>query len=508
MPYLTWDPREPAPFESAWSIFLKILSINQITMQELARLIKKEKFENSNNDLHLDSNWIDFKKFSNLIDVSETKLRNGFLDQNGFTPTRMSSPVKHKMRHCTECELLGYHSVLFDLPYLQECPWHGRKLTLPCKRCSSLICFERSWLSSQIQVCTECQASVSYYLLVPRKNLIDQRLRDEIYGTCKEFIEWWSTVRKKTTDCPQFTDGIVNQNETQFEGHDCVPWQLGFAKQISPTKHRCKFSINEKPVILISWKCVIERTMDKQPNSQRYYLWDEVGRSYKSMCRYIYKKYLRPHCSCIKHMQSLSRHESLFFQSDEVCLPALGFLIWRMSVERMCNIEGLECRKNRKFSLRLMLPDLWPYELSRKDKIRWTFFGFFGVLAMLEELHTYYPCLRVDMRWEDEFDGFLQYRSIHDPQQSKEPTLPRQTESARNIKLQILVPKPLCLNDVACQKWKNMSEECASRKYRDKLDCVETEWTWANYEPGYHRSLFGLVGRGRKRRTLCRYLSV
>src|SRR3546814_7459608 len=71
--------------------------------------------------------------------------------------------------------------------------------------------------------------------------------------------------------------------------------------------------------------------------------------------------------------------------SSDVCSSDL--LTWRMSVEGICNIEGVRSAKKVSIPLRLMTPGFWSHCLAVADRLRWTYDGFFGLLASLEDFH-------------------------------------------------------------------------------------------------------------------------
>jgi hypothetical protein len=61
---------------------------------------------------------------------------------------------------------------------------------------------------------------------------------------------------------------------------------------------------------------------------------------------------------------------------------ALAFLIWRMSIESLLLVEGLKVCRNTNFDLRLMGPRD-TYELPFADRLRWTYYSFFGIWRQL-----------------------------------------------------------------------------------------------------------------------------
>src|SRR3546814_7279502 len=81
---LTWDPHGPAPFESAWSVFLKVLSTNRMTTQELIDLIQKDNLSRNSGRKkydHFSDEWVDFDRYAQVLNVNADRLKQGFLNQ-------------------------------------------------------------------------------------------------------------------------------------------------------------------------------------------------------------------------------------------------------------------------------------------------------------------------------------------------------------------------------------------------------------------------------------------
>ena len=387
---LTWDSLAPAPYESAWSVFLKLRRVNFMNMSELEELIQQEpklkgRYEVRN---HQDSRWIDFDRYASLIGVTKERLEQGFLDRLGIARA-LKNGEKQGIRHCPQCRELGYHCVLFDLTIIKECPWHRCELIAPCTRCSSMDALDSSgrfYIENGQRICSGCRLLIDRYTAASRLNAIHSDLKYIIIGYCKEFINWWMEVKNATISCPSFiTELRYNKSNVDFPSK-FTPWLLGFARDRAKNELYWTFSVPEKPASVISRACTIE----KESEHSNYYLTDDVGRSFRSIRRHIYKRYLRTHHTCIKHLLNLSHDETQFLHSARVCIPAVAFLTWWMSVEGISNIEGLRSTKVTRIPLRLMAPSFFQYNFPVKDRLRWTYDSFFGILAALEEAHERY----------------------------------------------------------------------------------------------------------------------
>ncbi|MER1969149.1 hypothetical protein [Castellaniella sp. GW247-6E4] len=490
---LTWDSHAPAPYESAWSVFLKILSINCITMRELEELIEREPVKNKSGLYrnYLNGDWIDFDRYATLLGVAAERLKDGFLDQLGIAPV---GSFDLDIRHCPYCDRLGYHCVLFQLSMIDECPWHRCKLVKSCGSCDSL-----RPLSPIQSTCISCGKSLDNFISAPRFNALDNALKYAVIGYCREFIDWWAEVEAGTSCCPSFTNALLrirraDQTEMQF-----AQWQLGFVRKITKKELFWKFSIREKPAHVISRSCLI----NKDESLQRHYFSDDIGHSYRSIRRHIYKKYLRPHHACIHHLVNLSRNETLYLHSEKTCLPAVAFLAWRMSVEGICNIEGLRSPKGEQVPLRLMQPSTWPFSLAGGDQLRWTYDGFFGLLAALEDTHERHWRIIVAMNDYLACDGFLQSRLIEDATSPAD-----ETSTVRSGVVQILCPEVACLAEKSCAKWRALTRS-SDRSMCDQhaFDQAMT-WSWATNPGNSHKNLFKLTQNERFGRPTFEYFNV
>lgn len=104
----TWHRHAPAPFESAWSVFAKILALNHTKPKVIFDVICNDQSKNSRKVLlTLDSSWVDFDRFSQALNVKANQLKTCFLDQLGFSLEDIAY-VKD-IRICRQCLAKGYH---------------------------------------------------------------------------------------------------------------------------------------------------------------------------------------------------------------------------------------------------------------------------------------------------------------------------------------------------------------------------------------------------------------
>ena len=479
---LTWDAHAPAPYESGWSVFLKVLSINRMTMRELERLIEQDSVPKNDNKSrnYLDGHWINFERYAGFLGVAAERLKEGFLDQLGVAPIETSW---NDIRHCPQCHELGYHCVLFQLTIIEECPWHRCKLTTPCKRCglfSTLNSFCSPHAKDDERFCVVCGRRLSHFINAPRFNALDDTSQYTIIGYCREYLDWFKKVKIDTLHCSFFTTELRRVHQEEEVPNLFAQRQLGFARGLAKEQLYWKFSVDAKPARLISRTYVV----DNKTHNSKHYLADSVGHSYRSICRHIYTKHLRAHHACIKHLVSLSRDEALFLHSEKACLPAVAFLTWRMSVEGVCNIEELQSKEEKQIPLRLMSPHTQFSSLSINDQIRWTYDSFFGLLAALEAHHEQYWRMVITLASAKACDGFLQSQFTQGSNRSR---------IAKNGTFQMLRPEAVCLAEKKCAKWLALSQTPNQSMCDDYAYDSAMTWWWGNDHSQYAKSLFKLT---------------
>lgn len=64
---LIWQQTAPAPFESGWSIFAKLILLNQTKPYQLAGLLKLPEAEDNNKLRFRSSDWIDLEQFAEML---------------------------------------------------------------------------------------------------------------------------------------------------------------------------------------------------------------------------------------------------------------------------------------------------------------------------------------------------------------------------------------------------------------------------------------------------------
>lgn len=349
---LIWQEITPAPFESAWSIFAKVQALNSISPSKVHSMIADRTRKDSNpRELDFrDSSWIDFNRFSNLLGVNENRLRAAFLDQLGFH--HCSQSLRPGIKICRDCLAKGYHSVFFELGFVDICPWHYKKLETPCNYCCSTVFSsglkKRGTPIHGINVSegtewrdlhSACEHIKFNDGRVEKSNGLSKIEEEKVYERCAALLQWWEVVSTN----PEIAAFL---SQYSFDGRRGLHLRMifGAAEQLAG---KCPWpvGITRGPVRAQRWcesKCdSVDNVGGRVPRASD---WDVV---YRSVRRHIFSHYVRPHRDCWKELSSYCSSDTKRLDSDTCCPVSLAYSAWRMSVEHLRNFEGLKSEKLR-----------------------------------------------------------------------------------------------------------------------------------------------------------------
>lgn len=434
---LTWNPTAPASFESGWSIFVKVLAHNYMVIGELVNLIRKADVpKNAIYPYNLGcSDWIDFEKFGELLEVNPARLKTGFLDQLGFYP-HVDQYNRYKVRHCPICVELGYHCTLFDLAIVMECPWHRRQLQHACSGCGTPLTVNgvSRFMEQGAPVCPRCGLRMDLFLDLPELNKLGAGMTATAAGYCVELVDWWKSVRERTQDFRNLTEELSILEGSVTDRNGVSEILLGYARVVAAQSLYWKFSVDPWPSRYTEW---ITTLQSGSGNNQTYYSTGSAGKMYRSIRRHIYRTYIRPHRRCLQALMSLSRDDVFVLRGDKMCIVVLAYVIWRMSIEGVRNIEELRASRKTAFQLRLMGPGDSRFILPVQSHLRWCYFGFFGLWQKLYTWLPGYERIAIDFGESHIFDGFLRWRYDRIGTPKEEPISDTST-----VKMKVIVPDP------------------------------------------------------------------
>jgi hypothetical protein len=378
---LTWDGAKIAPYESAWMTFNKILALNHIKFSTLVKLISGNKtYYSSKQSLikkTFDSGWIDFKKYSSLIDVEPEILRMGFLNHYDIEIFYNGS---YPIRHCPQCLNLGYHSIIFQFASIATCPWHECVLTKGCHACameSSMDGRSNAECGPRI-VCLQCNSVNVDFSKSVETNKLDADLSLLIQKRTEEIFDWKQNISNCNSSTKTLFSELFSPPKVLGNNFHSVPWKLRFASDILepppcvyPPEKRCR-------ILHTSFK-----TTAFSPYDRRDSLTDQEKIAiFLEMERTILKEINIGHKRCIDKMLTYSTAERLKLDGTKVCRVALAYCAWAIAITGRLDFATFTRLENESFTLKMMAPraDL---SLEFPNLLTWTKLSFYGILYKL-----------------------------------------------------------------------------------------------------------------------------
>ena len=129
--------RKLASCESLWLILVKILVINRVQGKQVSALIKNDNMDWSINKFRWwGSGCVSQERLEVAINLPAGALKRSFVEN--IVGRRVGG--RKVIRHCNECIELGYHSSIFFIEKISQCPWHGNNL-VDCRFCLAALDF-------------------------------------------------------------------------------------------------------------------------------------------------------------------------------------------------------------------------------------------------------------------------------------------------------------------------------------------------------------------------------
>ncbi len=316
---LVWDARGPLPFESSWSIYVKLLHWNALTITELVSLIKVPGGSLQTGLLaRFDGDGVNFETFAALIGVQPTQLKQGFLTELGFpVPGRDWAGV----RHCPQCIAQGFHSSLFDVVLLDDCPWHGVALSDPCRWCLDVVCTGPHRSQGR---CGHINQLLAPHKLGAKTSLLPFEKTQLIEASGRRFVKWWAAAGRSDPDRDALIADFSYQFREKVSGYEL--FKLSYL-----VKHA---GLPPIPLRIPTVPCDSLHWLEPAADSRRKLTDDpEFLRCYKSLRRHLRKRFIGRHQGCLRRLRYFDTAYSPVFLNSCVCRVALFFCAWREAHE-------------------------------------------------------------------------------------------------------------------------------------------------------------------------------
>lgn len=441
---LTWNQEWPLPFESAWSIFGRIMIYNHLTPSQLFALVATEEARKTKTKYYelTHSSWIDLEKLSNYLNVDPKRLRAAFPDRLGLIIPGQRNTSEYRTRFCVECLKLGFHCSLYDFDILVCCPIHKTVLTHACSLCAHPKRFIGGPRGDGrlFKDCSRCgRAPLPSGMFTLADTPPNQNILRCIEKSCTDLVQWWSLVKSQCEGHEHLLRGIFHSDDFSFSS--TVQTRYDFA--VSNAEAECpwplKLSSSQGTTRLRAMPLLSSLRQEKNDSSG--------SASYRSIRRHLYKRYLRGHRKCLNLITQLDDAELRCIRRATVCPVALAFFMWRESCEvNVCpypshqnrpSTDAQEQTEKDAHSFRYRWMEPGGVRIGISSKLFWTYFGFFSIWDAIEKVEEAGSLVCVKSARRQPVDASLDWEMRHDIVESY---------NAKAPSISLLVPYPPRVN--------------------------------------------------------------
>jgi len=336
----------PRPYESSWSYLSRCLAGYMCKPSAIYAALVRERSVCFNGLNYRSKIWIDDEKLKNGSFSGLGSINFFYRFQSDYDLNRK----KDGLRHCPECLKSRYHSFVFELPFVTECPIHGIKLLPPCKECHYLV--ERIgfqlyvddehlkspnskevYIGPDVFIRSKC-GHISYN--IGRDININQSI-------CIDFFKM-GLIADGIISLENKIPGVISQLCDLYKQNDA---RFDSLLRLESTKY---FQEKFNPEHIDSY--FFEFSLDDQVDDGGII---DVFRNFKSISHNIKKRFIEgKHASCLKYLMNLEESERHSLNLHHVCAISLAYESWRMSLINMFENQKENClRIINKFGVRL-----------------------------------------------------------------------------------------------------------------------------------------------------------
>lgn len=331
-----------APYESFWSWIQKFAYQNQTSIDVIRVLFRAHKVDHRVRtcDLRVPGGW----NLDHIEGLWQRPAGEGFVfDYLGATPPSIWRGMTwDHLRYCPMCAEFGYHTPLFQVRGIGQCPVHETQLDKACPRCRQAIPYQATpnalWTPYG---CPTCGHPLWPTMTdVGQPNVDVSLIMDTIW-------QWLQEARSKpwrmgeTSLAPWQSEGCGANHGA--EGLVCY-WH-----QVHPPPVPGMVVDGGRTARVVEWggeRAASSCVMDDGPTDRQ----DALRTLYKAYARH-WRHELRHHRWCIRlivrHLQIVPTSASDWYTAEIVCPWAFAYILWRMYWDA-CEEPGQIDRQRRK----------------------------------------------------------------------------------------------------------------------------------------------------------------
>lgn len=397
--------RKMVPFESIWLVFIKVMILNKFSCVSLLKLIARDDYSSrAFLPAWWSSDFVSTGKLESLLQLSAGQLDSAYIEN---TVPAAFTYLNLRVRHCKKCIERNYHSSLFSLPYLLTCPWHGEVL-VECAGCGISI-----QLSGMHPVAVD---DIRNHLLCEHvQSLILQPFHKFNNCELENLSQWYTEFRAWLTQAENIVGEDVFVALTESANYR---WKVDFLfNYLEPIIGLSFPRVNGEffPVVRISmfreakaWlqirtltrKAARSKFLQSECNATSIICYEDMIASMKSLRRFIVKRFLRKHKSCLRRLNLLTQEQRLHMDFDSRCSCSIAYSCWLLQLLDVNRLVSFSAKKKRRYRCPACRKS-YPKTLFKIDLINYMA-KFHSIWASIEFARKQMDLYKLDVRFVGE----------------------------------------------------------------------------------------------------------
>jgi len=349
-----WRPAAISPFESNWSKIHKFSYLNHIdatiikTSLCTEEWISKPHLWGRKDGQLLEKGHLSTTKLASIFQTSKYFIYDGWVEPYLVTDLSGQYSYQTKLRYCPECIQKGYHSALYQMLWLVECPIHNVPLLSSCPNCENPI--DTSLLNKNLTTPYGCHCK--HVLWPDRDSPRWQRaLSREQSEIINDVVTWNNEISKKKKSkyiSYGFTAGPYSDINRDWNPGDPLETNGFWAELLSlnhlscVSPHSSQQSTVRKKISLDECKklssCILDNAT-RTRGTDFYQFSSDIEKNlnrlpglylpiYKAVRRRIVKLFIKKHFNCVKFINNISSYPS-HSREWEICPVSFAYIKWR-----------------------------------------------------------------------------------------------------------------------------------------------------------------------------------
>lgn len=236
------------------------------------------------------------------------------------------------IRHCPVCIAQGYHSVFFQFALFNTCPWHGEKLT-SCPSCTQAISQSNGMRfvlhDDHYEASLKCghfyfnsKSSTRFDLNTEQQNQVylnKAQLCAEWLECCADVSAPFAHILGRLSDEQRLDDKLLSIMYPGYCWISGIGLKCPWSSVLDDLSHPCTaFSVMRLDSAI-------------RGNTQGV----ELKFLLKSIRRYLFKRFVRPHKKCYLFLISLTQRDWHCLDATSACSVSSAFIAWERSISHV-----------------------------------------------------------------------------------------------------------------------------------------------------------------------------